>query len=156
MCGWPEGGAEGILLGKFSRHQRFKLGSLRAVAVECIQISWHSPHSSSKWIPCSKNTKLNIRFSGSPYIFGSDAYPLVRKYRRDMHLPLIYKNSVSFDSSVLLDCVNIWWCYVVVVVFKPSLVFMPQSWNVPHLSQQALSHVRTTALSCQGLLILPH
>lgn len=65
--------SRGILLGKFSRHQRFRLGSLQAVAAKCIQISWHSPHSSgSKWILCSKNSKLNFWVSGSPYIFGSD------------------------------------------------------------------------------------
>lgn len=62
----------GILLGKSSPQQRFRLGSVWAFAVKCIQISWHAPTTASKWILYNKNSKLNSWISGSPYPFGLD------------------------------------------------------------------------------------
>lgn len=179
--------SRGILLGKFSRHQRFKLGSLQAVAAKCIQISWHSPHSSgSKWILCSKNSKLNFCVSGSPYIFGSDVFGHKSSCRKVkvihtfawLHWFTCYRipvfacyiswsmNSVLFGSffSICISCSFTvrCWCIVSthngVVVFFKSLVWLctPQIWKFPHLSHQPLSHEGTAAKSKQSKNIHSH
>lgn len=108
--------SRGILLGKFSRHQRFKLGSLQAVAAKCIQISWHSPHSSgSKWILCSKNSKLNFCVSGSPYIFGSDVFghksscrkvKVIHTFATDLHVTEYQCLHVTFLGPWIQFCLD--------------------------------------------------
>lgn len=61
-----------ILLGKFSPHQRFKLGSLQWNLFSSI--SWHSLHAGCKWICVVKTQNWILWVSGSPYIFGFDVF----------------------------------------------------------------------------------
>ena len=68
-----------ILLGKFSAHQRFKLGSLQWNLFSSI--SWHSLHAGCKWICVVKTQNWILWVSGSPYIFGFDVFVHRPAYR---------------------------------------------------------------------------
>lgn len=164
--------SRGILLGKFSRHQRFRLGSLQAVAAKCIQISWHSPHSSgSKWILCSKNSKLNFWVSGSPYIFGSDVLGHKSSCRKvlqmhtfatDLHVTEYQCLHVTFLGPWIQFCLDNFSLFaspaaslsgagvlcrriMVVLLFFFQKLGMALYWKFPHLSHQPLSHEGTAA-----------